>query len=732
MRTPITLKIKFKSSNLDQFIERYSVDVSRGGIFIRTKEPLPVGTQLRFEFQLQDASSLIAGDGTVVWIREHDPARQGVAPGMGVRFDKLAADSQKVLDRILSEKQKRGDAQLESRFDAGVRASASASGTLSTSTQRVAGHNDFSGGESRSMTPLPGAIPGLAGPEDEFGNESTRVMQNELVQSLADKTRGQEDAANAFAEPEPTRKASVEELKLAVQGSAIERATEKKELGKVEVVPAAEAKKPEAKPEAKEEEKPAVVEAKKEEPKPVEAKKEEPVEAKKPEAKAEAKPEAKEEKRPELVARDAKTKKNKDEPRAEAKNGEAKKAAADKKSGEHKQVKPADKAATAAPVPPRASEPPRKRSPLPLYAGVAVVALVGGYTFFRNNGTEEQQKPAETAAAATTAAQPEATKVAQNDTPKPTETPAAAEAKGDKPAMPPTAAETPNPAKPDKEPTAVTAEKPAGLSVALASDPAGASVTVDGKPVEGVTPTTLTGLDAKKVYDVKVSLKGFHDWKVKLKPKAGDKIDAALVPNEKIVQVASTPPGADVMLDGKRVGKTPFTIHKLDLTKSHALEIKRAGFVTQSRSISATDSFESKGDKDVLAVAMTLEAQPKAAVAATPAVARPRPVARKPAVKKPAEEKPAEAATEKPAVEKPAAAEKPAATEKPAEAAAEKPASDKPAAAEKPAAEKPASDKPAADKPAAGIKVPSWMKQKQPEGGGDKASAPPASDAPTP
>ena len=226
MRTPITLKIKFKSSNLDQFIERYSVDVSRGGIFIRTKEPLPVGTQLRFEFQLQDASSLIAGDGTVVWIREHDPARQGVAPGMGVRFDKLAADSQKVLDRILSEKQKRGDAQLESRFDAGVRASASASGTLS-SAGRVAGHNDFSGGDSRTATPLPGAIPGLAAPDDEFGNESTRVMQNELVQSLADKTRGQaEDAANAFSEPEPTRKASVEELKLAVQGSAIEKASE--------------------------------------------------------------------------------------------------------------------------------------------------------------------------------------------------------------------------------------------------------------------------------------------------------------------------------------------------------------------------------------------------------------------------------------------------------------------------------------------------------------------------
>src|SRR5947209_6151409 len=151
MRTPITLKIKFKSSNLDQFIERYSVDVSRGGIFIRTKEPLAVGTQLKFEFQLQDTSSLISGDGTVVWIREHDPTRSGVAPGMGVKFDKLATASQQVLDRILNEKGKRGEASMESRFDAGVRASASASGNISTVAaaavqqphHKVAQHNDF-------------------------------------------------------------------------------------------------------------------------------------------------------------------------------------------------------------------------------------------------------------------------------------------------------------------------------------------------------------------------------------------------------------------------------------------------------------------------------------------------------------------------------------------------------------------------------------------------------------
>src|SRR5206468_11681875 len=127
MRTPVTLKIKFKSANIDQFIERYSVDVSRGGIFIRTKEPLPVGTQLKFEFQLQDAQPLISGEGTVVWIREHDPTRTGVAPGMGVRFDKLALQSQQVLNRILAEKQ-RLDAGLDGRFEAPVRAAPPAHG----------------------------------------------------------------------------------------------------------------------------------------------------------------------------------------------------------------------------------------------------------------------------------------------------------------------------------------------------------------------------------------------------------------------------------------------------------------------------------------------------------------------------------------------------------------------------------------------------------------------------
>ncbi len=48
--------------------------------------------------------ALLAGEGTVIWIREADPARPTVPPGMAVRFDKVSDETQPTLDRILAEK----------------------------------------------------------------------------------------------------------------------------------------------------------------------------------------------------------------------------------------------------------------------------------------------------------------------------------------------------------------------------------------------------------------------------------------------------------------------------------------------------------------------------------------------------------------------------------------------------------------------------------------------------
>ena len=112
----ITLRIKFKSASLDEFINRYGVDVSPGGIFIRTKQPVDVGTSLQFDFTLADGSPLLAGLGTVAWVRESDPARANNVPGMGLRFDKLTPESQHTHQLILSEKSRKEGKALSTPY----------------------------------------------------------------------------------------------------------------------------------------------------------------------------------------------------------------------------------------------------------------------------------------------------------------------------------------------------------------------------------------------------------------------------------------------------------------------------------------------------------------------------------------------------------------------------------------------------------------------------------------
>ena len=97
------MRIKLKYPDVETFIQKYAVNISRGGIFIATKQPKPVGTFVKFEFLLSDAgsSSIIRGEGQVQWTKEYDPQHPMKAHGMGVKFSRLDADSQAVIDRAL-------------------------------------------------------------------------------------------------------------------------------------------------------------------------------------------------------------------------------------------------------------------------------------------------------------------------------------------------------------------------------------------------------------------------------------------------------------------------------------------------------------------------------------------------------------------------------------------------------------------------------------------------------
>ncbi len=98
MRVPreerITINHEFAS--VDQFITEYVTNISRSGVFIRSKDPLPVGTKVNLRFTvIMDEIETIEGVGEVVRVSHH-PA------GMGVAFVELTSYSQRLVEMLIT------------------------------------------------------------------------------------------------------------------------------------------------------------------------------------------------------------------------------------------------------------------------------------------------------------------------------------------------------------------------------------------------------------------------------------------------------------------------------------------------------------------------------------------------------------------------------------------------------------------------------------------------------
>jgi type IV pilus assembly protein PilZ len=78
-------------SSGDTFLFSYIQNISEMGIFIRSDDPLPIGTTLELRFT-PDGQEPIELAGEVTWVNPYRPFGENLNPGMGVRFDGLSAD----------------------------------------------------------------------------------------------------------------------------------------------------------------------------------------------------------------------------------------------------------------------------------------------------------------------------------------------------------------------------------------------------------------------------------------------------------------------------------------------------------------------------------------------------------------------------------------------------------------------------------------------------------------
>ncbi len=98
-RVDVVLQLQFRSAG--HLLVNYCTNLSRGGLFVASHEPLPVGTQIQLELTVPGDSTTTLLDGEVRWVRQFD-ADEGPA-GMGVKFRDVDSALGRRIDLLVSD-----------------------------------------------------------------------------------------------------------------------------------------------------------------------------------------------------------------------------------------------------------------------------------------------------------------------------------------------------------------------------------------------------------------------------------------------------------------------------------------------------------------------------------------------------------------------------------------------------------------------------------------------------
>ncbi len=146
---------------------------------------------------------------------------------------------------------------------------------------------------------------------------------------------------------------------------------------------------------------------------------------------------------------------------------------------------------------------------------------------------------------------------------------------------------------------------PGWSDITIGSIPAGAEVRIDNKPM-GSTPLQIQ-LPAG-TYQLKLSARLFKNWTTQLvvEPNQPQRIEnVRLKPADGMLAVRSNPPGANVMIGKRFVGRTPLKTN-ITADKVHVVQISKPGYEKASRKInvavagSKTLSLDLKPQKGII------------------------------------------------------------------------------------------------------------------------------------
>lgn len=93
-RAGVIAPVRIRFESIIDFAETQSVNISRSGMFVATREPGEVGSMMEFEFSLADGFALLKGAAEVVRLSVNPP-------GVGVRFVQVDEATRSLIERIV-------------------------------------------------------------------------------------------------------------------------------------------------------------------------------------------------------------------------------------------------------------------------------------------------------------------------------------------------------------------------------------------------------------------------------------------------------------------------------------------------------------------------------------------------------------------------------------------------------------------------------------------------------
>jgi uncharacterized protein (TIGR02266 family) len=190
-RFPITQSLEVCCENWSDFAQLYASDVSQGGMFIETKHPLPILSELRLELNLPEGHRIPLKAVVVHVLDEQQAAREQRPAGVGVQFIELEPERKMQIRQLVEFAQR----------------SVAADGMQSLASHMF--ESALSVAPSRLFTPAPG---GESGEAPTIRKQRTPRISREIT--TRPEARAPSNKPTVPAAPVPSRPPDPAKLKL--------------------------------------------------------------------------------------------------------------------------------------------------------------------------------------------------------------------------------------------------------------------------------------------------------------------------------------------------------------------------------------------------------------------------------------------------------------------------------------------------------------------------------------